>query len=305
MCNSDRIAVLLAAYNGEKYIIKQMQTIMEQKHVSVDVFVSLDCSSDQTLQFLMDLKQTYANLYLLDHNKQFGSAGQNFFYLLMEVDFSGYDYVAFADQDDIWLDTKLSCAVNEIQANKVEGYSSNVIAFWECGAEKIINKSSPQVEFDYLFESAGPGCTFVMSNALASAIKSFLLERRETVKSIWLHDWFCYAFARSKGFAWYIDSNSYMLYRQHSANSVGANSGFQSLVKRAKSVISGDVFDKVVTQAHFLGMENLKPLELIEKNTFFSLIKLLTFSSRCRRNVKEKVIFFNAILISSLVKLFR
>jgi rhamnosyltransferase len=300
-----KICVLLAAFNGERYIREQVSSISKQVDVELDLYIRLDRSDDNTESIIQGITDFKGNIYFFHSSSASGGAGQNFIRLMMETDFSTYDYIAFSDQDDIWIDDKLRNAVHQIESNGVDGYSSNVTAFWDDGSEKLITKSSPQVKFDYLFESAGPGCTFVMSNSLASAIKTFLLGKGDMIDTIWLHDWFCYAFARSKGFKWYIDSNSHMFYRQHSSNSVGANSGFKSLLKRAKSVVSGDAFNKVVNQAIFLGIEDMQPVKLIKTNTLTSLIKLLSLSHHCRRNNKEKVIFFIAIIISSLGKLFK
>ncbi|EOB2814296.1 TPA: glycosyltransferase [Vibrio vulnificus] len=295
---SNRVAVLLAAYNGEAYLREQIETIINQVDVSVDIFISLDTSTDNSLELLRSLSSKHTNIKLLEPGKTFGSAGQNFFHLLMDVDFSSYSYVAFADQDDIWLENKLCKAIEEIESRHIDGYSSNVIAFWEDGAQRLIGKSSPQVEFDYLFESAGPGCTFVMTLRLATAIKHSLNTNKKDVSKLWLHDWFCYAFARKNQFEWYIDPNSFMFYRQHSANSVGANSGFKSLSKRIEAVFSGDAFEKVIAQADFLGASEKKPIQYIMHNSFPSVWKLLWLSSSCRRKGKDKILFFMAVALS-------
>ncbi|WP_256260867.1 glycosyltransferase [Shewanella sp. NIFS-20-20] len=294
-----RIAILLAAYNGEDYLLEQISSILNQVDVQCDIYISLDKSIDESYQLLLDLAQCHENIKLLSYGETYGSAGQNFFRLLKEVDFSGYDYVAFADQDDIWLKDKLSSAVTMLNSRGCDGYSSNVTAFWEDGREKEIVKSSPQSRFDFLFESAGPGCTFVMTRRLALDIKQFLIDIGEQVEDIWLHDWFCYAFARAQGYSWIIDSNSYMRYRQHSANSVGANSGLDSLLKRINSVMSGDAFDKVIKQASILGLDILEPIQLIQCGSFRSSAKLLSLANQCRRDNKDKVLFFMAVLCSS------
>lgn len=297
-----RVAILLAAYNGQSYLVEQLQTILEQVNVQCDIYISLDKSTDESYQLLKELAQRHHNIKLLSYGETYGSAGQNFFRLIREVDFTGYDYVAFADQDDIWLTDKLSSAITMLNTEGCDGYSSNVNAFWEDGREKMISKSSPQSRFDFLFESAGPGCTFVMTRRLAIHIKQFLNDVENQVPDIWLHDWFCYAFARAYDYRWVIDDNSYMKYRQHSANSVGANSGLGSLLKRINSVMSGDAFDKVLKQADILGIDALKPIQLIKSGSFRSSFKLLFLANQCRRAKKDKVMFFFAILFSSFAR---
>ncbi len=294
-----KVCVMLAAYNGESHIEEQLDSILNQKNVSVELVISLDLSNDNTLNIIRKYMAQYPNIQLLDYGEKFGSAGRNFFRLLMDVDFSQYSYVSFADQDDIWDSCKLERAITELDNNQCDAYSCNVTAFWKDGREKLILKSSPQVEFDYLFESSGPGCTFVIRKELAHDIKKSLIENISNIDDLWLHDWYCYAFARSHGYKWFIDDKPMMKYRQHDDNVVGANSGISSIINRAKVVLGGDAFDKVLLQAKFLGVDKKFPVSLITENSFFSYMKLASIAHKCRRKNIEKVIFFLAVLLFS------
>lgn len=293
-----RFCVLLAAYNGGEYLLEQLESIYNQCEVELDIYISLDTSNDNSEEIIKNFSKG-RNIKLLNSQISFGSAGKNFLHLVSVVDFSGYDFIAFADQDDIWEPVKLIEAVKLMTLYYADGYSSNVTAFWENGDEKLIKKSDPQTKFDFLFESAGPGCTFVMTYKLSTSIQSFLRTNSSDVSGIWLHDWFCYAFARVNDFKWIIDNNSYMFYRQHTNNSVGANSGVRSFIKRINSVMSGDAFDKVISQAHILAIDNLKPIVLLRNNSFKDSLELLMLSNQCRRSKRDKVFFFLAILLSA------
>ena len=85
--------------------------------------------------------------------------------MIREVDFLDFDYVSLANQDDIWFSNKLQSAVLLIQFNNYDAVSSDVLAFWEDGREKLVKKSFPQKSYDYLFEVVGPGCTYVFKAA--------------------------------------------------------------------------------------------------------------------------------------------
>lgn len=295
-----KVCVLLAAYNGEKYLKEQLDSILEQKDVEVFLYVSLDLSTDQSLEILQRYSKL-KNVNIMEYGKRYGSAGQNFFNLLLKVDFSQYDYVAFADQDDIWLGNKLSRSIELLLCNHASAYSGNVQAFWENGKETLIKKDYEQTSYDYLFESAGPGCTFVMSENLASSIKFLLAKNSGKISDLWLHDWFCYSFARSNGYKWFIGSEPLMLYRQHESNQVGANSGITAILERAKVVLSGDALNKVMTQASFLS-QNEKPIELIRENSAWSFFKLFFCSFKCRRRLSDKLMFAMALLLLTLRK---
>ena len=117
------VAVLIAAYNGEEWISKQLDCILSQEDVVVDIFVSLDRSSDRTLSLLKSKKYNCPNLSILSYGERFGGAAKNFYRLIKEVDLTSYDYVAFADQDDIWLPEKLN---HGIQAMQSSGHSDTL-----------------------------------------------------------------------------------------------------------------------------------------------------------------------------------
>ncbi|MEZ8128752.1 glycosyltransferase [Enterovibrio norvegicus] len=285
--NKRRIAVLLAAYNGDKYIKDQIESILLQKECEVHIFISVDVSEDSTVKIISHYEALHFNITQLPYGNKYGSAGANFFRLLLDVDYSDYDYIAFADQDDIWLPEKLERAINMLESNGCDGYSSNVTAFWPDGREKLIKKDYPQKKYDYLFESPGPGCTFLMTNKLAMHLSKYLHRNKEGVSKLWLHDWLCYAYARSNNFSWYIDTRSLMLYRQHENNEVGANSGFGSLLRRIKSITKGDAKNKVIVQAEFLEI-NSAPIRMFRDKKYFSLVPLLF---DCRRSTKDCFLF--------------
>ena len=176
---------------------------------------------------------------VLPYGEYFGEAAKNFYRLIKDVDFSNFDYISFSDQDDIWLPNKLFHAINVLKDNYLEAYSSDVIAFWEDGKEKLLKKSFPQKKFDYYFESPGPGCTYLLKKDSAEIFKFFLINNYNEVNAISSHDWFIYAFFRSRNMSWLIDKNALMFYRQHNSNQVGINHGFTAYLKRLKMIKNG------------------------------------------------------------------
>lgn len=292
MNTNTKVAVLLAAYNGREWIEEQLNSILNQNDLTVTIYISVDLSNDGTYELVQGVASVHKNIKILSYGERFGGAAPNFFRLIRDVDFSGYDYVSLADQDDIWNNDKLSNACKVLSTNNYDAFSSNVIAFWENGVEKLIDKAQPQVEYDYLFESAGPGCTFVFSKAFALELKFKVVDLSEDIKNIWLHDWFSYSFARSNGHKWYINYKSTMKYRQHLGNQVGSNIGFWAILKRVKEVLSGNGFKKVMLQAKSLNQHELEPIQLLEKNSRLSFLKLAALFRQCRRRPIEQCFFF-------------
>jgi len=226
------VLVLMTAYNGENWINLQVETILQQKNINLKLFISVDLSTDATYEKCITLAQIHENITVLEYGERFGGAAQNFFRLIRDVDFEPFDYVAFADQDDIWFDSKLSHAILQLNERKADAFSSDVIAFWENGKQRLVKKSYSQKKYDYIFEAAGPGCTYVFRQEPFSLFKQFLLNNQQLSQKLALHDWTAYAFFRSNGMKWWIDDKPLMLYRQHAKNQVGYNYGLKAIISR-------------------------------------------------------------------------
>ncbi|WAH60318.1 glycosyltransferase [Pseudomonas silvicola] len=282
------IAVLLAAHNGYPWIEAQVASIQAQAHVDVSIFVSVDSSTDETFEWCRVYAQHHANLILLPA-VSLGSASQNFFRLFRDVALDGFDYVALSDQDDIWDDLKLHRAVQALGSKGVQAYSSNVTAFWADGREALIDKAQPQVKWDHYFEAAGPGCTYVLSKGLATAFRDLLLAHEDDVQQVSLHDWCLYAFARSRGFAWYIDPVTSMRYRQHAENVVGANVGLASLYARFRKISAGWWFAQVFLMIRLFGQQEMGLLKKQATPGFREYLFIALNFTRCRRRMRDKL----------------
>ena len=284
------IAVLLAAYNGEEWIEEQINTILSQKNVNINIFISVDISNDGTLDFCNRLEKESDYVKVLPYGEYFGVAAKNFYRLIRDVDFSNFDYVSLADQDDIWYPEKLTHAVKILQNNKAVAYSGDVMAFWGNKVEKLVKKSFPQKRFDHYFGSPGPGCTFLLNCDTAMLLKVFINNNWENVNYTERHDWLIYAFFRSRGMPWHIDRKVLMLYRQHESNQEGAHLGFKSHLTRIKMITNGWYRAEVIKISELICNDNSNAFNLDrwfliknfyqlrrnKKDVFFLLLMLLT-----------------------------
>ncbi|QXI16359.1 glycosyltransferase [Pseudomonas hamedanensis] len=287
-----KIAVLLAAYNGMQWIEEQIASILEQLSVDITIYISVDPSDDGTEAWCEAFAAADSRVILLPPAGRFGGAARNFFRLIRDVDTQGYDAVAFADQDDIWHPDKLLRATQELALQGVDAYSSNVTAFWPNGKKILLDKSQPQVAWDFLFEAAGPGCTYVLSGTLAMSLRQEVSRVWEPLQQVSLHDWYCYAFARSRGFKWFIDRRSSMLYRQHGNNQMGANTGLSSLCQRYSTIHKGWWFKQVRTIALLVGVDEAPFVKRWLKLRRRDLLLLSIQGKQCRRRPRDKFLFF-------------
>lgn len=283
--------VLLAAYNGRTWITEQIDSILRQVGMEVQIVVSVDVSADGTEELVSDWALRDSRVCYLPHGRHFGGAAANFFRLLADTSVDGYDYVAFADQDDLWLPKKLLRAHEVLSSGSFNAYSSDVMAFWPEGKEQIVRKSQPQVAYDYFFEAAGPGCTYVFTCGLSKAIKQNILEQQNKIAEVSLHDWFCYAFARANGYLWYIDTQVHMRYRQHANNQVGVNSGLAAFKKRLRQVFDGWWLGQASLIAALVGKNNDPFVQTWNAGKRLGLIGLALKSGQCRRRARDKFAF--------------
>jgi rhamnosyltransferase len=293
-----KVLVLLAAYNGEKFIGKQIESILNQSVKPIRVIINVDQSDDRTLDIIKDYQKKFKCIEILDSSVTYGSAAANFLKMLSTVDFSKYDFVALADQDDIWKNNKLSQAEKILKLG-YDGYSSNLEAFWPNGKKKIILKNQEQQKYDHFFESAGPGCTFVLSKKLVTSFQKYI-KKSEFLKINNYHDWLIYAFARSNDFNWVIDNYIGLNYRQHESNVFGANVGVRAFFSRALKVIQGEGFHFAFKLISELNKKD-KFLSSLLPIRRFSFILLAFNALTCRRRFRDGLIFFIACLILAFI----
>ena len=282
----------MAAYNGKQFIAQQLQTILNQTHKPCKILINIDLSTDETVAIVEGYAKKTSEIEILSSNKRFGSAAANFIYLLLNTNLSNTDYIALADQDDLWNEDKLDKAIQKLQQG-YDGYSSNVEAFWEDGRKKVLEKNQSQQNFDHLFESAGPGCTFVMTKKLALELQNFLKKNQSEISQMkQYHDWLIYAFARTNYYKWFIDGYASMQYRQHPLNDFGAHVGFSGFLVRVKRVIKGEGFDQVLLLIKILKLESDPFVSKWYPLSRFSFLRLAFYAPQCRRRLREKIYFF-------------
>jgi rhamnosyltransferase len=294
--------VLLAAYNGMQWISEQVESILSQQGVAVTLLISVDSSRDGTEDWVSKLAQSDSRVKFLAHGEKFGGAARNFFRLIEEAPVEGFDYFSFADQDDIWLPTKLVEAVYAMSSARADGYSGNVTAFWPDGREHLIVKSQPQVEFDHLFEAAGPGCTYVFSRQLFLDLQSHIISRFAEVQNVTLHDWYCYAFSRTHGYKWVIDERPFMRYRQHANNQVGVNSGLKAFRVRLSRVFDGWWLNQAKLISRLIGVSDTPFVRSWVKLRRIDLMRLAMVGNKCRRRTRDKVVFSVLCLVLAMLR---
>jgi rhamnosyltransferase len=303
-----KVAVLLAVSNGIPWLKYQLDSLVNQHNVDIDIFVSLDNSFDDSNKLIINYSKNYENIFIINENINFKSASKNFIYLISQLNINNYNFVALSDQDDIWNLNRLNIGCNQLINKDVDGYSTDVNAFWTY-RNIYVKKSYEQTKYDYLFESPGPGCTFILTSKLFTHLQDFINDNYSKINLLGdgQHDLFIYAFARSNNYKWYIDNIASIDYRQHSNNYLGVNYGFKAYFLRFKLVINGWAFNQSKFIAKLLYKDDQKIKDnsnivraLTEKNKINYILLAINYRY-CRRRNRDKIIFLLLCILMSII----
>lgn len=216
------VAVLMSTYNGEKYIKEQIDSILAQRDVAVTLFIRDDGSKDSTITIINNYIKEFTNIKLLNDGVNLG-AGKSFLTLLKYVvnTQDGFEFYAFADQDDIWLENKLSEAVKLIAKQITPTlYCSNLLIFKDGIVEGKRYNFIPSLKLETrLLYNDFSGCTFLLNTLLAERVVESSLPSNNVIYYRY-HDSWVLLIALLIGKVIY-DENSYIKYRIHDNNQVG------------------------------------------------------------------------------------
>ena len=237
-------AVLLAAYNGERYIARQISSILDQSWQDYILYIHDDGSTDKTAEILAEHEENYPEKIRLLHFEPTGSACRNFFAMLEQVD---ADYYYFSDQDDFWLPDKLETTRKALLSLENGEAAVPVLAFSDLKvadadlnvtAESYLRQTGRDPQHrdlvSILRRNSAAGCTIGINRACRDAALGI-----GDVSTVFMHDWWLLLTAAACGRTAYID-RPLMLYRQHGANVVGASRNKLAWLKeKAGNVLAG------------------------------------------------------------------
>ena len=290
----DKIKILLATYNGEKYIKEQIDSILNQKDIEIDIAISDDGSKDNTISIVAG---NYPEIPLVINNPGTGSAAKNFLKMISNLNFDDeFNYVAFSDQDDIWLPEKMISATKILKKDNADLYCSNLTK-WDNSNNSYseLKKDFPQKKFDFLFEGGSAGCTYVFTKKLAKELQNFLIKVDSSNWKGFSHDWLVYFFARTRKYSVYIDGNSYINYRLHSENVHGHLNKFSwnTVKEKTSAVFSGYYENHVQNYIKYLD-ENSEEYIIYKKflKGYFSRNKMiLNYNTQLMRDKRKFMVF--------------
>ncbi len=302
------ICVLLATYNGEIFIDEQLRSIENQTKKNIRIIVSDDLSSDKTVNKIIEFrKKSKIKIdFLKSSNSYLFGRGHanNFFKLILNAKISDdTNWIAFSDQDDIWLPDKIARAIDFLNKNDdYGGYSSSVTAFWGKKSTHI-SKLGYLHKYNHFFESAGPGCTYVLKKEAFLCLKNTLIKNLNILPKIDYADWAIYSIVRSNNFLWHIDSKSNILYRQHANNAIGIANSLHGYKFRINKIINGWYRSQIFLLAYINNCQNINLIKKIIGLSFLDRFKLFLMAFLVRRKIKDKLILAVSYIFMKKIEL--
>lgn len=219
------IDILLATYNGEKYISEQIDSILNQTYKDFRVLIRDDGSKDNTVAIIKEYQKKYPDkISVIVDDIHCGSSASNFMQL---TKYATAEYVMYCDQDDYWLNNKLKVTLKKIrEIEERVGNENPVLVFATYkpvdGELKDMNTDEGKNQVAaynlklnrLLVQNYVTGCLMMANKALYSIAGDYSEE-------ILMHDWWFALIASAMGEIHHI-SDVTMLYRQHGGNVVGA-----------------------------------------------------------------------------------
>ncbi len=296
----EKIDILLATYNGEKFVKEQIESILSQTYENFNLIISDDASTDNTLNILEEYEKKDTRIKVFKKEKNKGLI-DNFEFLLKNVT---SDYFMFSDQDDIWKKDKIEKSINKLKEEnsglvytdlEIVDEKLNVIypSYWKY--KQIYKKIIKYNNFEALYlNNFVTGCTIL---AKSKYIKDILPLPRNS--KFVLHDYWTALIISAKDKISYVEEPT-IQYRQHKNNRVGSSrksdqlENFEDLrnlfikVKIEHFEVFKENIEKIKTKEiskytnealkYFENLKKVKYINLKNWNLFFRLYKYEEFS---------------------------
>jgi glycosyltransferase involved in cell wall biosynthesis len=225
------VLVLLSTFNGVAFLRQQVDSILNQTldEGTLSLLVRDDASRDQSIATLEDLHDPRIDIMAGSHI----GAKESYLNLLAAARNRDADYIALADQDDVWLAGKLQRAIDQLRSIKGPALYCSALSLVDAQLrplDRFAYPGTPNFEAAFLTNCV-TGCTCVVNRELLG-----LLPEMPRSGEILMHDWWLYLVAVSFGTVIY-DHESRILYRQHDANQVGRRKGAAHLINRGRKFL--------------------------------------------------------------------
>lgn len=194
----DRTCVVVATYNGERFVDEQLRSIEGTLTQDDVVFVVDDGSTDDTITICQSIADEFNNIVIKKNEHNLGVA-KNFMMALRSDLARESSYVAFADQDDFWLPDKIRRAKKMIKNSdsfghrptlyysNVNNYDASLGNMLYSGCDEGLGHLIQSDWFTGYFYSRALGCTYLMNSSLVELLNTCMPKKYPRLHDGWVH----------------------------------------------------------------------------------------------------------------------
>ena len=292
----------MSTYNGEKFLVKQLDSIFAQTYSSFTLYVRDDGSTDQTVSILEEYKNKLSDpdRMVIFKEKNVGFCAS--FFQLLKATPEG-DYWTFSDQDDIWYEKKIEHAIGWMESD--ENRDSEKPLMYHSGIEYIDETDAPtgryEIHYSYDFQKS------ITSNIFYGFAMTINRSMRECLvcchsENILYHDWFIAMIAAGFG-KWHFSHQVDAAHRIHTQNTSPTN--MFKKIPLIKKLFTGDKFyTKNASEfyEHFLDRLSEKDQKVLElfiltDSKFKKCFKKAFYPARWNPRLPEELVLRFLMLI--------
>lgn len=259
-----KVLVLMATYNGEKYLEKQIDSILNQKNIDVSLLIRDDGSTDNTKKIIQRKMKLESKISLLEADAEDSHGAMINYYKLLCIaqttESMKYDFFALSDQDDVWLPNKLAIMSKRFKnSNKPELVYANYSVI-DSNDVKVVNNVANEIGLDYenpivlLFNNSFAWGHSIMFNAML--LKSVSINEA-IAKSNFPHDAYLAKYAVLCDGLMY-EPEVLVNYRRHSENvsSIWYKLSVKLIQKKLDFAREGKIYANLINANFLLFQEN-------------------------------------------------
>ncbi len=268
------VSIAMTTYNGEKFLQEQIDSILNQTYENLEIIICDDFSKDLTIEILYAYAKKDKRIKFISNEKNLGFM-KNF---EKAISLTQGEYIALADQDDIWKPNKIAKLLEKIGSynlihsdmDLIDENSTILTKLWK--KPNIKNQSFAKS----IFGNDVTGCTVLFKKTL---LKHFFPIPSGEI----YHDWWLALLASKENSIEYIDEKL-VYYRQHTQQDTGAT------IETKKDKISRLLKNYIQKKSSYRYQKSLNQLKRLHS---FLEEKEALFSQKEKEIILEAILYYD------------
>jgi len=277
MNQNGTISVLMCVYNGERFLVEQLESLRNQTYQPDEVIIYDDCSYDSSIKLLREYISKYnlESTWRVNVNTSRKGWRLNFYDAIAECN---GDYIFFCDQDDIWFTDKISVMIDVMKENpnilvlnglfETIDSSGSTVNIMDWTADNVYDRKIVKhdlEEISYTWKQR-IGCTIVIRKIIKEQLKYF------TCNQYFAHDIWAFNIGALLG-GYYHINYPVVKYRVHGDNATADNT--VKMLNRTERIqkLEGKINHLEYTSGGFKLMDKT----IIDKDEYSRFLKAIDF----------------------------